>query len=45
MDILTIPLTIISKEHALINRLKTKSRLLSLKTQSVPRCKQFSTRL
>jgi hypothetical protein len=28
-----------------INSLKTKSRLLYLKTQSVPRCKHFSSRL
>jgi len=28
-----------------INPLKTKSRLLYLKTQSVPRCKHFSSRL
>jgi len=31
MDILTIPLSIISIEHPLINPLKTKRRLLSLK--------------
>ena len=28
-----------------LNPLKTKPRLLYLKTQSVPRCKHFSTRL
>ena len=31
--------------HASINHLKTKRRLLYLKTQSVPRCKHFSSRL
>jgi len=28
-----------------VNHLKTKRRLLYLKTQSVPRCKHFSSRL
>jgi len=29
----------------MLNHLKTKRRLLYLKTQSVPRCKHFSSRL
>ena len=33
------------KETILINHLKTEHRLLYLKTQSVPRCKHFSSRL
>jgi len=32
-------------EFHLFNSLKTKRRLLYLKTQSVPHCKHFSTRL
>jgi len=36
---------IIKELHGKINPLKTKRRLLYLKTQSVPRCKHFTSRL
>jgi hypothetical protein len=38
-------LQIFAFQRAIINPLRTKRRLLYLKTQSVPRCKHFSTRL
>ena len=44
--ILTIGIFIdLSKAYDVLNPLKTNVRLLYLKTQSVPRCKHFSSRL
>jgi len=41
----TAPLVVLSVNALLIMLLNTKRRLLYLKTQSVPRCKHFSSRL
>ena len=47
--VLTVPYELMfnggTRNHCSVNPLKTKRRPLYLKTQSVPRCKHFSSRL
>jgi len=40
-----IIINLVLQKALILNLLKTKRRLLHLKTQSVPRCKHFSSRL